>query len=47
MTGKLSDGQVVWAVETYYNFNMFFQGLTMGVLQMPTLGPNLYSSTVF
>lgn len=47
MTGKLRDGQVVWAVETYYNFNMFFQGLTMGVLQMPTLGPNLYSSTVF
>lgn len=47
MTNKLSDGQVIWVVESYYSFNMFFQGLTMGVLRMPDIGPNLYSSTVF
>ncbi|GJG93708.1 TadE family protein [Cupriavidus pauculus] len=47
MTGKLTDGQVIYVVESWYRFNMFFQGLTMGVLQMPTLGPNLYSSTTF
>ena len=47
MTGKLSDGQVIYVVETWYSFNMFFQGLTMGTLKMPTLGPNLYSSTTF
>lgn len=47
MSGKLTDGQVIYVVESYYNFNMLFQGLTMGVLKMPTLGPNLYSSTTF
>jgi|GEM_PF-386082 len=47
MTGKLTDGQVIYVVEGWYRFNMFFQGLTMGVLQMPTLGPNLYSATIF
>ncbi|RZT42927.1 TadE family protein [Cupriavidus agavae] len=47
MTGKLTDGQVIYVVESYYNFEMLFQGLTMGVLRMPTLGPNLYSSTTF
>lgn len=47
MPGKLSDGQVIWVVESYYSFNMFFQGLGIGALSMPTLGPNLYSSTVF
>lgn len=47
MTGKLTDGQVIYVVESWYSFNMFFQGLTMGVLKMPTLGPNLYSATIF
>lgn len=47
MTGKLTDGQVIYVVESYYNFNMLFQGLTMGALSMPTLGPNLYSATTF
>jgi len=47
MTGKLTDGQVVYVVESWYSFNMLFQGLTMGTLKMPTIGPNLYSSTTF
>jgi TadE-like protein len=47
MTGKLTDGQVIYVVESWYSFDMFFQGLTMGVLKMPTLGPNLYSATIF
>lgn len=47
MPGKIADGQVIWVVESYYSFNMFFQGLGIGTLRMPTLGPNLYSSTVF
>ncbi|MCY0858028.1 TadE family protein [Cupriavidus sp. D39] len=47
MTGLLSDGQIVYVVESYYNFDMYFKGLTMGVLKMPNIGPNLYSVTSF
>lgn len=47
MTGSLHDGQIAYIVESYYNFDMFFKGLTMGVLKMPNLGPNLYSVTAF
>lgn len=47
MAGLLNDGEIVFVVESYYNFDMFFKGLTMGVLKMPDIGPNLYSATSF
>lgn len=47
MSGKLNDGNVVYVVETYYNFNMFFSDLSILDWTMPTIGPNLYSYTAF
>ncbi|WP_316157576.1 TadE/TadG family type IV pilus assembly protein [Cupriavidus sp. BIC8F] len=47
MTGSMHDGEIAYVVEAYYGFNMLFKGLTMGVLAMPSIGPNLYSITVF
>ncbi|WP_020204520.1 MULTISPECIES: TadE family protein [Cupriavidus] len=47
MTGLLTDGQIAYVVESYYNFDMLFKGLTIGLLRMPDIGPNLYSVTSF
>lgn len=47
MSGSLADGEVIYVVESYYNFNMIFGGFKLGTLAMPTLGPDLYSMTVF
>lgn len=45
MNGQLADGEVIYIVETYYRFNMLVAG--GGFLALPTLGPDLYSMTVF
>lgn len=47
MPGALADGDVIYAVESYYNFNMFFGARSLGPLSVPSIGPNLYSRTVF
>lgn len=47
MPGALADGDVIYAVESFYNFDMFFSGRGIGPLNTPTIGPNLYSMTVF
>ena len=47
MTNELHDGNVAYIVEAYYNFDMLFSGLSLGGMSMPTIGPNLYSVTVF
>ncbi|MFA6069067.1 hypothetical protein AKG95_19645 [Janthinobacterium lividum] len=47
MSGQLSDGELIYAVETFYNFDMLFGTLKIGNSTTPVLGPNLYSMTVF
>jgi hypothetical protein len=47
MTGNLADGEVIYAVESYYKFNMFFATFTFGSFSTPSLGPDFYSMTVF
>lgn len=47
MSGTLADGEVIYAVESFYDFNMLFSGFKIGTLSLPTIGPNLYSMTVF
>jgi Flp pilus assembly protein TadG len=42
MKGQLSEGEVVYVVETFYNFDML---LTSSLV--PRFGPDLYSMTVF
>ncbi|QBE62204.1 TadE/TadG family type IV pilus assembly protein [Pseudoduganella lutea] len=43
MNGQLDDGEVVYVVETFYNFDM----LLTGQFNVPTFGPDLYSMTIF
>ncbi|MFA9219131.1 MAG: TadE/TadG family type IV pilus assembly protein [Sphingomonadaceae bacterium] len=47
MSGSLADGEVIYVVESFYKFNMAFSGFKLGTLSLPTLGPDLYSMTVF
>jgi hypothetical protein len=43
----LANGEVIYAVECFYQFNMVFSSFKIGTLTMPVIGPNLYSMTVF
>ena len=47
MSGQLADGEVIYVVETFYQYEMLLAGYTVGALSLPTLGPNLYSMTIF
>jgi len=47
MEGKLSDGEVVYVVETFYRFDVLLATYTVNNLGLPTFGPDLYSITVF
>ena len=47
MSGQLSDGELIYAVETFYNFDMLFGTLKIGNSTTPSLGPDLNSMTVF
>jgi len=47
MKGKLSDGEVVHVVETFYRYDMLLTGAATTALGLPTLGPDLYSLSVF
>lgn len=42
MTGSLADGEVIYTVEAFYNFNMLFSSLNAG-----KIGPDLYAETIF
>lgn len=47
LSGQLADGQVAFVSESFYQFNVLFGNFHLGKAQLPTLGPNLYSMTVF
>ena len=47
MPNQLADGELIYAVETFYNFDMLFGTLKFGNSTTPVLGPNLTSMTVF
>lgn len=47
MSGKLADGEVVVVVETFYRYDMFMTGYAFGPMSLPTIGPDLYSMTIF
>jgi hypothetical protein len=47
MSGKLDDGEIVVVVETYYRYDMLISAFSIGSYTLPTIGPNLYSLTVF
>ena len=47
MSGQLSDGELIYAVETFYHFDMLFGTLNIGNSTTPILGPDLTSMTVF
>ena len=47
MSGQLADGEVIHVVETFYQYEMLLAGFAIGSLSLPTLGPNLYSMTIF
>jgi len=47
MSGSLSEGEVIYVVESYYKFNMLFKTFTFGSFSTPTLGPDFYAMTVF
>lgn len=47
MQNQLADGELIYVVETFYNFDMFFGALKIGSSTTPILGPNLNSMTVF
>jgi len=47
MSGQLADGEVVHVVETFYQYDMLLAGFAVGPLSLPTIGPNLYSMTIF
>ena len=47
MSGQLADGEVVFVVETFYRYDMLLSTVATTALSLPTLGPDLYSFTVF
>ena len=47
LAGKLSEGEVIYAVEVFYKFNMGFSTFSFGAFATPSLGPDFYSMTVF
>jgi hypothetical protein len=47
MAGRLADGEVVYVVETFYRYDMLLTDTATAALDLPTLGPDLYSMTIF
>lgn len=47
MQNQLADGELIYAVETFYDFDMLFGTLNFGNSTTPVLGPDLTSMTVF
>jgi Flp pilus assembly protein TadG len=47
MSGVLFEGEIIYAAESFYNFNVLYGNIKLGSLTVPTFGPTLYSMTVF
>lgn len=47
MPTLLVDGEVIYAVETFYNFDMVFSNLNLGFGPMRQIGPVMYAKTIF
>ena len=47
MAGRLADGEVVYVVETFYRYDMLLTDTATAALDLPTLGPDLYSMSIF
>ena len=47
LSNQLADGQVVYVVEVFYKFNMVFSPVKLGSTGTGTIGPDLYSMSVF
>lgn len=47
MTNLLTDGEVIYAVEAFYDFDMLFSNLNVGLGPMRQIGPVMYAKTVF
>lgn len=47
MTNLLADGEVIYAVEVFYNFDMIFSNLNLGFGPMRIIGPIMYAKTIF
>lgn len=48
MSGNLFEGEIVYAAESFYRFNVMFGNVSLGGgLTVPNFGTNLYSMTVF
>jgi hypothetical protein len=47
LSGQLADGEVVYVVEAFYKFNMVFSPVTLGSAGTGTIGPDLYSMSIF
>lgn len=47
MNGTLTEGQVIYVVESFYQYHSVFSGTSLGSYTLPVIGPNLYSMTVF
>jgi hypothetical protein len=43
----LADGEVIYAVEAFYDFDMIFTNLNVGLGPMRQIGPLMYAKTVF
>jgi len=47
MSGALAEGDVVFLVETFYRFPLFFRRLQLGGYNAPDLDPDLYAMAIF
>jgi len=47
MSGVLFEGEIIYAAETFYKFNVLFGDVKLGPVTVPNFGTNLYSMTVF
>lgn len=47
MPNVLADGEVIYAVEAFYNFDMVFGNLNPGFGPMRQIGPVMYAKTIF
>lgn len=45
--GTVGAGQQIFAMETFYNFNSFFGGWSVGPYVFPVFGPHLYARSIF
>lgn len=47
MPTLLADGEVIYAVETFYDFDMVFGKLNLGFAPLQQIGPVMYAKTIF